>query len=65
MVEAIARFTVTKDFSDDNPGGVMVHISCDTGLPLTSDFEIFDAPGSHVTFIVTRVCTGHDGMHHH
>jgi hypothetical protein len=48
----IARFRVTKDFSDDDPQGVMVHIVCDTGHPLSNSFEIFDAPGSHVDFVV-------------
>jgi hypothetical protein len=49
---AMANFFTTKDFSDDNPAGVTAMISCNTGLPLEQDFEIFDAPGGHVDFIV-------------
>jgi len=49
---AAASFFTTKDFSDDNPAGVTAMISCNTGLPLEQDFEIFDAPGGHVNFIV-------------
>jgi hypothetical protein len=47
-----ASFFTTKDFSDDNPAGVTAMISCNTGLPLEQDFEIFDEPGGHVNFIV-------------
>jgi hypothetical protein len=54
----VARFTVTKDFTDDNPSGVMVYIDCDTGLPLQQDFEIFDAVDSEVTFVVTSYLPG-------
>jgi hypothetical protein len=53
-----AVFRVTKDFTDNNPAGVMVYISCDTGLPLTADFEIFDKPGSKVDFVVTNFVPG-------
>jgi hypothetical protein len=55
---AIARFRVTKDFSDDNPQGVMVHITCTTGLPLSESAEIFDKPGDYVEFIVTTYIPG-------
>jgi hypothetical protein len=54
----VARFKVTKDFSDDNPAGVMVYISCTTGLPLEQDFEIFDAPGGDVEFVVESYVPG-------
>jgi hypothetical protein len=35
-------FWVTKDFSDDNPMPVDVHMVCDTGLPLIQEFAITD-----------------------
>jgi hypothetical protein len=35
-------FWVTKDFSDDNPMPVDVHLVCDTGLPLIQEFAITD-----------------------
>ena len=46
-----ATFVVTKDFSDDNPGDVEVHISCNTGLPLDQSKIINEAAG--VEFVVT------------
>jgi hypothetical protein len=55
---AAASFFTTKDFSDDNPAGVTAMISCNTGLPLEQDFEIFDAPGGHVNFIVGDYVAG-------
>jgi hypothetical protein len=55
---ASASFFTTKDFSDDNPAGVTAMISCNTGLPLEQDFEIFDEPGGHVNFIVTDFESG-------
>jgi hypothetical protein len=58
FAELVARFTVTKDFTDDNPSGVMVYIDCDTGLPLQQDFEIFDAVDSEVTFVVNSYLPG-------
>ena len=54
----VARFMVTKDFTDDSTAGVMVYISCDTGLPLTQDFELFDSPDSFVTFVVNSYIPG-------
>jgi subtilisin-like proprotein convertase family protein len=48
----IARFPVTKDFDDDNPAGVDVTISCNTGLPLEQTQTITEA-GPGVTFVVT------------
>jgi len=39
----IARFAVTKDFSDNSPEKVTVNISCNTGLPLEQSFVIFDS----------------------
>lgn len=40
---ARARFTVTKDFTDDNPMPVEVTLTCNGGLPLTQSFEISDS----------------------
>ena len=54
----IAYFNVIKDFTDDNTSGVMVHIDCNTGHPLHQEFEIFDAPGSEVTFVVDAYVPG-------
>jgi hypothetical protein len=50
FVEGAGRFTVIKDFSDDNTATVDVTISCNTGLPLTQEFAISE--GNQVTFIV-------------
>ena len=38
----VTTFWVTKDFSDDNPLPVDVHLRCDTGLPLEQTFTITD-----------------------
>lgn len=46
-----ARFAVTKDFSDDNPLGVEVQISCNTGLPLEQSKVITEFDGG-VVFVV-------------
>jgi len=35
-------FRVTKDFSDDNPLGVVVTLNCNTGLPLTQQGVVHD-----------------------
>jgi hypothetical protein len=45
------HFRVTKEFSDDNPDPVDVHIRCDTGLPLEQDFQI--TKDTSVSFTVT------------
>jgi hypothetical protein len=45
-----ATFRVTKDFTDDNPMGVEVFISCNTGLPLDQSKVITEA--THVEFVV-------------
>jgi hypothetical protein len=47
----VARFLVTKEFTDGNPAEVEVFITCDTGLPLEQDFVISD--GEPVNFVVT------------
>jgi len=56
--DTTARFTVTKDFDDNNPAPVEVNLTCNTGLPLTQSFVIKDmdavAPFSgSVTFVMT------------
>jgi hypothetical protein len=51
-----ATFRVTKDFTDDNPAGVEVLISCNTGLPLDQSLVITEA--EHVEFVVTEYDTG-------
>ncbi len=56
FVEGAARFTVIKDFSDDNTATVDVTISCNTGLPLTQEFTISE--GHQVTFIVDSYAAG-------
>lgn len=61
--DATARFTVTKDFTDDNPSPVEVHLTCNAGLPLEQSFIISDddaAPplSSSVTFVVTNFIDG-------
>jgi hypothetical protein len=38
----VTTFWVTKDFSDDNPLPVDVHLRCNTGLPLEQSFTITD-----------------------
>jgi len=46
----VTNFTVIKEFSDDNPGPVDVHLRCNTGLPLEQDFTI--SKDTIVTFVV-------------
>jgi hypothetical protein len=45
-----ATFEVNKDFTDNNPAGVEVTISCNTGLPLEQSKVITDGAG--VEFVV-------------
>jgi hypothetical protein len=45
-----ATFRVIKDFTDDNPAGVEVTISCNTGLPLEQSKVITEGEG--VEFVV-------------
>jgi hypothetical protein len=60
-------FWVTKDFSDDNPLPVDVHLVCDTGLPLIQEFTITDpAVGGQwpiVGFVVRDYEFGELGCH--
>jgi hypothetical protein len=51
-----ARFTVSKDFSDNNPAEVAVTLSCDTGQILDQTKMIKE--GSPVTFVVTDFVQG-------
>jgi hypothetical protein len=49
-LESRATFEVNKDFTDDNPNGVEVTISCNTGLPLEQSKVITEGEG--VEFVV-------------
>jgi hypothetical protein len=57
-----AGFYVTKDFTDDNPMPVDVHISCNNGIPLEQDFTITDpdtgGPFPGVGFVVKEYTPG-------
>jgi hypothetical protein len=53
----VTVFRVTKDFSDDNPAMVDVYISCNTGLPIKSDFSISEFSGG-VGFVVKSYQAG-------
>ena len=44
------NFTVTKDFSDDNPMEVEVQLTCNTGIPLQQTFMISEA--TQVNFVI-------------
>jgi hypothetical protein len=61
-----AQFVVTKDFSDDNPAGVDVQISCNTGLPLNQSgtiSEFGDDGFTSVAFIVDAFDAGELDCH--
>ena len=49
-------FWVTKDFTDDNPDPVDVHIRCNTGLPLEQSFTLVE--GGTVGFTVLSYAQG-------
>lgn len=53
----LARFAVTKDFSDDNPAAVLVQLSCNTGLPLHQEKLITEFDGG-VVFVVGDYASG-------
>jgi hypothetical protein len=53
----LARFAVTKDFSDDNPMAVLVQLSCNTGLPLFQEKLITEFDGG-VVFVVGDYAAG-------
>lgn len=54
---SLARFAVTKDFSDDNPMEVLVQLSCNTGLPLYQEKLITEFDGG-VVFVVGDYAPG-------
>ena len=56
FIEPTTRFTVAKDFSDNNTAEVDVEITCNTGLPLHQEFTISE--GNNVTFIVESFAPG-------
>jgi hypothetical protein len=56
--ETVARFHVTKDFSDGSTDEVEVTLTCDTGLPLTQSLTIAGGDPAGVTFVVTDYIDG-------
>lgn len=48
-----ATFEVDFDFEDSDPGSTTARISCDGGLPITSEQEVFD--NDRINFVVTQV----------
>jgi hypothetical protein len=59
LIQGSARFAVTKDFSDGNPGEVTVRLDCNTGLILDQDKIISEAGGDPaVVFVVTDFNSG-------
>ena len=60
VVAGVARFRVTKDFSDRNPVPVDVQLSCNAGLPLEQQFTISDSddPSADVEFVVGNFESG-------
>jgi len=56
FIEPTTRFTVVKDFSDDNTAGVDVEITCNTGLPLHQEYTISE--GNNVSFVVESFASG-------
>ncbi len=62
QIVTMLNFAVIKDFTDDNPVPVDVHLSCNGGLPLEQDFSITDpdtnGPFPGVGFIVRDFTSG-------
>jgi uncharacterized repeat protein (TIGR01451 family) len=56
--ETVARFHVTKDFSDGSTDDVNVTLTCDTGLPLTQMLTISGGDPTGVTFVVKDYVDG-------
>jgi uncharacterized repeat protein (TIGR01451 family) len=56
--ETVARFHVTKDFSDGSTDDVEVTLACDTGLPLVQSLVIAGGDPTGVTFVVTDYVDG-------
>jgi len=57
-VSDVARFKVTKFFSDGSDFEVDVNLTCNTGLPLSQDFTIAGGDETGVTFVVTDYVPG-------
>jgi len=53
--QGVARFNVTKAFSDGNTAEVDVMLSCNSGLPLEQSFTIAGGDPDGVTFVVTNI----------
>jgi hypothetical protein len=59
ILQGAARFGVTKDFTDGNPGEVTVRLDCNTGLVLDQDKVISPSDGDPaVVFVVTDFDSG-------
>jgi hypothetical protein len=59
ILQGAARFGVTKDFTDGNPGEVTVRLDCNTGLVLDQDKVISPEDGDPaVVFVVTDFDSG-------
>jgi hypothetical protein len=56
--ETVARFHVTKEFSDGSTDAAEVTLTCDTGLPLTQSLTIAGGDPAGVTFVVTDYVDG-------
>ena len=51
-----ATFTVSKTFTDNNPGSVQVNLSCNSGFPLEQNISLSN--GESVDFVVTSFQDG-------
>ena len=61
--ETVARFHVTKDFSDGSTDDVEVTLTCDTGLPLEQMLIIAGGDPTGVTFVVKDFIDGTMSCH--
>jgi uncharacterized repeat protein (TIGR01451 family) len=61
--ETVARFHVTKDFSDGSTDDVEVTLTCDTGLPLEQSLTIAGGDPTGVTFVVKDFIDGTMSCH--
>jgi hypothetical protein len=55
FIPNVARFKVTKTFSDGSDDEVDVMLTCNTGLPLKQTFTIAGGDPDGVTFVVTDI----------
>jgi hypothetical protein len=62
-LETVARFHVTKDFSDGSTDDVEVTLTCDTGLPLEQSLTIAGGDPTGVTFVVKDFIDGTMSCH--